>query len=178
MFAWMIGAGLVAATLALSSPVQSEEAMTDKARHGVETVAAGSLSVSAYWTRAMLPGQKVGGGYLVISNQGAQDDRLLAASSGLTDRVEIHEMVMENDVMRMRPLSDGLPVPAGETVTLKPGGFHLMFMNVDTPLAEGDQVEVTLTFEKAGSVMLKMPVLPASTGRGGHQGDHSPGHDM
>lgn len=176
--AWMTGAGLFAVMIALSAPVRSEDTMTGKAHHGAETVSVGSLSVSGYWARAMLPGQKAGGGYLVISNHGGQDDRLLAASTGLTDTVEIHEMKMEDDVMRMRPLAEGLPVPAGETVTLKPGGYHLMFMNVGTPLAEGDQLEVTLIFEKAGQVMVTMPVLPASTGRSGHQGEHAPGHDM
>ena len=67
-------------------------------------------------------------------------------------------MKMENDIMKMRELADGLAVPAGETVELKPGGYHIMFMGLKGPLVEGDTIEVQLTFEKAGDVTVRMPV--------------------
>ncbi|WP_419907347.1 copper chaperone PCu(A)C [Hoeflea sp.] len=137
-----------------------------------EMVMAGDLHIARPWTRAMLPGQKVGGGFLVITNKGAADDRLVAVSSPVTDRVEIHEMAVVDDVMRMRPLPDGIVIPAGETVELKPGGYHLMFMDVEKGFAEGDMVPVVLSFEKAGNVDLKLPAMPA----GSRNMDHSKMH--
>ncbi len=145
-----------------------------KMDHGdkAKPVMAGDLHISGYWTRAMLPGQKVGGGYLVITNNGSDHDRMVAISTPHTDRAEIHEMKMVDDVMKMRELEDGLHVPAGETVVLEPGGYHLMFMAVTTPFKEGDMVPVTLTFEKAGDVELMLPVMAAGTKKMDH-GGHS-----
>lgn len=130
----------------------------------------GDLSISGAWVRATLPNQKVGGGYLTIENTGSDDDRLTAVSAPITERAEIHEMSMENDIMTMRRMDDGLAVPAGQSVQLEPGGLHLMFQDLDEPIQDGDTVPVTLTFERAGEVTVQMPVLPASAGRGGgHQ---------
>jgi periplasmic copper chaperone A len=138
--------------------------------HGASVQTIGDLEISGYWTRATLPNQRVGGGYLAITNTGSTDDRLVAVTSDATDRVEIHEMSMENDVMTMRLRPDGLPVPAGETVALEPGGYHLMFMDLVDGFAEGESVRATLRFEQAGDVTIELPVLPASAGRGGsHQ---------
>lgn len=121
---------------------------------------AGSITVSKPWIKAMLPGQKVGGGYLVIENGGKAADRLVSVSSPAA-WVEIHEMSMANDVMKMRKVEGGLDVPAGGTVALEPGGYHLMFKDVEKPFEAGDTIALTLTFEKAGKVVLKAPVLPA-----------------
>ena len=131
-------------------------------------VKAGDLELSAASTKAMLPGQPVGGGYVTIRNTGAADDRLVSVSSPLAGRAEIHEMAMANDVMKMRKLNDGIAVPAGQTVQLTPGGFHFMFFNVKKPFAEGDKVPVTLTFEKAGQVSIELPVGPANAGEPKH----------
>jgi uncharacterized protein YcnI/copper(I)-binding protein len=120
---------------------------------------AGDLDLSAGVVKGMLPGQKVAGGFVTIRNGGGSDDRLVSVSSSIADHVEIHEMSMENDVMKMRPLKDGLPVKAGETVTLAPGGYHLMFMGVKQPVKAGETVTVTFTFEKAGSVDIALPVV-------------------
>lgn len=165
----MIAAALIAASTALAPMAQAD----DKA-HGAMTKAimAGDLHLSGYWTRAMLPGQKVGGGYLVVTNKGSVDDRLVAVATPLTDRAEIHEMTVVDDVMKMRRLEEGLTIPAGETVILEPGGLHLMFMAVGTPFKEGDMVPVTVTFEKAGDVDLKLPVMPAGSKKMDH-GSHS-----
>ena len=133
-------------------------------------VTVGDLTVSGYWLKAMLPGQPAGGGYLTVTNKGGEADRLVAVSTAAAGKSEIHEMSMENDVMKMRQLPEGVEIPAGATVELKPGGYHLMFMQVTEPFKEGATVPVTLEFEKAGKVEVAMPVRSA---RGGD--DHS-GH--
>ncbi|WP_026623121.1 periplasmic copper chaperone A [Ensifer sp. WSM1721] len=133
-------------------------------------VEAGDLQISGGAVKAMLPGAKVGGGGFVVKNNGSTDDRLLAVESPAAGRVELHEMTMENDVMRMRKLDDGIAIPAGETIELKSGGLHLMFMEVKQPFVEGDSVPVTLTFEKAGKVDYALPVGAAS-------GHDTPGHE-
>ncbi|WP_048648626.1 DUF1775 domain-containing protein [Nitratireductor soli] len=141
--------------------------------HGDQATMAGDLKITTAWARAMLPGQPSGGGYLTIENTGAADDRLLSVASPSAGRVEVHTMEMNNDVMVMRPVEGGLAIPAGETVTLKPGGLHMMFMEVTAPFKEGAAVPVTLEFEKAGAVELELKVGPA---RGGMpEMDHS-GH--
>lgn len=143
----------------------------DHAGHGDHTTAAdpggfapvmtGDLELTAGFTKAMLPGQPVGGGFITITNKGGEDDRLLSATSAQAGEVQLHEMAMEGDVMKMRQLNDGIAIPAGETVELKPGGLHLMFFKVSDPFKEGATVNVTLTFEKAGAVDVVLPVGPA-----------------
>ncbi len=131
----------------------------------------GDLEISGGAAKAMLPGAKVGGGFLTIKNGGSADDRLVAVESPVAGRVEIHEMAMENDVMKMRKLDDGVVIPASETVELKSGGLHLMFMQVSKPFAEGETVPVTLTFEKAGKVDATLAVGTAggaAAATGGH----------
>ncbi len=124
-------------------------------------VKVGDIDVSDAYVKAMLPGQPVGGGFLTLHNGGASDDRLLSIVSPVAGRVEMHEMVMQNDVMRMRQLNDGIAIPAGETVTLKPGALHLMFMDVKQPFVAGTKVGATLTFEKAGAIAIELPVQAA-----------------
>ena len=126
----------------------------DHAGHGAQhaVVKAGSIQISGPFLRAMVPGAKVGGGYVKLENAGSGVDRLVAAHSPAAKRVELHEMSMENDIMKMRQLKDGIELPVGGTVELKPGGLHLMFMDVVNPFKEGDHVPVTLEFEKAGKV--------------------------
>lgn len=128
---------------------------------GMEPAKIGDVELTGGFTKAMLPGQPVGGGFVTIHNTGAADDRLISAESPSAGRVELHEMVMQNDVMKMRQLNDGIAVPAGTTVELKPGGLHLMFMDVKKPFVEGETVNLKLTFEKAGTVDLILPIGPA-----------------
>lgn len=141
------------------SPVLAEDAAKSGAMATPVTV--GDLSIDGAWTKAMLPGQKVGGGFLTIANKGSADDRLVSAASAAAPNVQIHEMAVVNDVMEMRQLPDGIAIPAGQTVELKPGGLHLMFMDVSEPFKEGGMVPVTITFEKAGKAELMLPVAPA-----------------
>lgn len=118
----------------------------------------GDINISLPFTRATLPNAPVGGGFLTIENTGAEADRLISATSTVAGDTQIHEMGMEGDVMKMRQLTDGLEIPAGETVVLAPGGFHIMFMGLKQAFVEGETVAVTLTFEKAGSVEVLLPV--------------------
>lgn len=134
----------------------------------------GDLTLAAPYARATLPNAPVAGGFLTITHHGDRDDRLVAASSAIAGRVEIHEMVMNGDIMTMSKLADGLPLPAGETVLLQPGGYHLMFMQLTGPLVEGETVPVTLTFETAGEITVPLSVL-AFNARGA--GDGAPGAD-
>ncbi|MDR6818624.1 copper(I)-binding protein [Neorhizobium sp. 2083] len=127
----------------------------------------GDLEITSAFTKAMLPGQPVGGGYLTIKNGGKSDDMLVSVSSPAAGTVEMHEMAMQGQVMKMRKLDTGIAIPAGKTVELTPGGLHLMFMKVKEPFKQGSQVPVTLTFEKAGKVDLTLPVEAA--GPGGHE---------
>ncbi|WP_113154309.1 copper chaperone PCu(A)C [Nitratireductor sp. OM-1] len=127
-------------------------------------IQAGDLRISDPWVRAMLPGQPAGGGYLVIENTGAEDDTLTALASPRAGKVEIHTMEMNNDVMVMRPVEGGLTISAGESVTLEPGGLHIMFMQVEKGFQEGETVPVTLEFEKAGTVELELMAGPARGG--------------
>tara|TARA_R110002124_G_scaffold1797_2_gene11340 strand:- start:4674 stop:5165 length:492 start_codon:yes stop_codon:yes gene_type:complete len=122
----------------------------------------GDLAISAPFARATLPKAPVGGGFLSIENTGTQADRLISASSPAAKVVQIHEMAMAGDVMKMRELGDGLEIPAGQTVTLSPGGLHLMFMSLNQPFLEGESVPVTLVFEKAGMIEIDLPVLGAA----------------
>ncbi|OHV81514.1 copper chaperone PCu(A)C [Rhizobium sp. LCM 4573] len=132
-----------------------------------EAVKVGDIEVTGAFTKAMLPGQPVGGGYFTVKNNGGEDDVLVSASSSIAGTVELHEMEMQGQVMKMRKLETGIPVPAGKTVELTPGGLHLMFIKVKEPFKQGASVPLTLTFEKAGSVDLVLPVEAA--GPGGHQ---------
>jgi copper(I)-binding protein len=124
----------------------------------------GSLEISQPWTRATAPTAKTGGGYLTITNKGTTPDRLIAARSTASAKVEIHEMKMDGSVMRMRELDKGLEIPPGATVTLKPGGLHIMFMELKAPLAKGAKVPVTLVFEKAGSIDVTFTVQEMGAG--------------
>lgn len=136
---------------------------------------AGPLTIDRAWSRATPPAAKVGAGYLVVTNGGQTPDRLTAASSPAAGRVEVHEMQMDGGVMRMRELAQGLAVPPGATVELKPGGYHLMLMELRAPLAAGATVPVTLVFERAGRVDIQLKVEPA-TARGPQPQAPASGH--
>lgn len=118
----------------------------------------GALEVAHPWTRATPATAQSGGGFLTVINKGTTSDRLIAARSAASDRVEVHEVRMENNVMKMRELEKGLEIPAGATVMLKPGGYHIMFMGLKAPFAKDAKVPLTLVFEKAGSLDIVLDV--------------------
>ena len=137
-----------------------------------EDVTAGSLKISAPWTRATPKGASVGGGYLKITNTGTMPDRLTGGSTDISSRFEVHEMSMDNGVMKMRPVAGGIEIKPGQTVELKPGGFHVMFVGLKQQLAQGEGVKATLVFEKAGKVDVTFAVegIGAQTGGGAMPG--------
>ena len=116
----------------------------------------GSIVIGHPYARATAPGQPTGGGYLSLENHGG-DDRLLSASAGVSSGVELHSMSMDGDVMRMRQV-DGVALPAGKVVDLKPGGLHIMFVGLKAPLKAGDKFPMKLKFEKAGEVEVTVSV--------------------
>lgn len=138
-----------------------------------EDITAGSLKISAAWTRATPKGASVGGGYMKITNSGSAPDRLVGGATDISDRLEVHEMSMENGVMKMRPLVKGIEIKPGQTVEFKPGGNHVMFLGLKQPLAQGEPIKATLVFEKAGKVDVTFAVegIGAQTG-GGMKMDH------
>jgi copper(I)-binding protein len=117
-----------------------------------EQVQAGDLVVTQPWTRATPGGAKVAGGYLTIENKGSALDRLVSGSTSAAKKLEIHETAMNNGVMTMRAIDGGLVIEPGSTVKLAPGGYHLMFLELNGPFKQGDTVPATLKFEKAGEV--------------------------
>ncbi|HAT38687.1 copper chaperone PCu(A)C [Polynucleobacter necessarius] len=135
---------LLVAGLSLSFTVLAQE------------VRVGSIKIEHAYTRATVPGQQVAGGFMKIENTGAAD-QLVAASSPVADEMQLHEMAMEGNVMKMREVK-AIAIPASGAVELKPGGLHLMFINIKAPLAAGEIVPVKLRFAKAGEVEVKMPV--------------------
>lgn len=129
-----------------------------RAPASAEDVKAGDLVISQAWSRATPGGAKVAGGFLTIENKGSTTDKLVAVSAEIAGKVEVHEMAMDNGVMKMRPLDKGLVIEPGKTVKLAPGGNHLMLQDLKRPFKQGDKVPVTLEFEKAGKVAVSLDV--------------------
>jgi copper(I)-binding protein len=141
------------------------------------TAAAAQTTVTDAWVRGTVPQQKASGLFATITS--AQGGRLVAGSSPVAGVVEIHEMAMEGTTMRMRELAGGLPLPAGQAVELKPGGYHVMLMDLKQQLKAGETVPVTLVVEgvdgKRQSIEVQAPVRPLGAaggmpaGHGGHR---------
>jgi len=134
-----------------------------------------SVTVSEPWAALTPAGAKVGAGYFTVTNPGAVADKLLSAASPRAKTVELHEMKMDGAMMSMRPVTGGVEIPAGGTVKFAPGGYHLMFMDIDAPFTDGQEIPVTLTFEKAGAVEVSLKVTAAGTS-GGMDGMKMEGH--
>ncbi len=121
----------------------------------------GDLMVEGPWARATSQGARVGGAFLTVRNTGHHGDRLIAIESDVAARVQLHMTLMEDGVMKMRHVEDGIEVPAGGMAELMPGGFHIMMMGLNAPLEEGASFPVTLTFKRAGSITIDVPVRAA-----------------
>lgn len=133
----------------------------------------GPLVINHPWSRATPKGAAVAGGYMKITNTGTTPDRLIGGSVETAKRFEIHEMRMDGSVMKMRELTNGLEIPPGATVELKPGSYHIMMMNLSKPMAKGERVKGALTFEKAGKIDLEFAV----EGVGGTPAGQDPGKE-
>lgn len=164
LHAAMVATALVAGTAFVAAPTLTEA-------HGYK---AGSVEIGHPWSRATPAGAKVAGGFLKLQNEGTEADRLVSVASDIADTVEIHEMAMAADgTASMHRLDKGLEIPAGATVELKPGGYHIMFIGLKKPLVEGEKFEGTLTFEKAGTVKVEFAIEAMGKGsadHGAHQG--------
>lgn len=134
---------------------------------------AGDIQVLQPFARATPA--KVGGVFLTLKNAGGTADRLLKAASPAADNVELHTHIKDGDAMRMRAV-DNIPVPAHGQIALEPGGYHIMLIGLKQALKEGTSFPLTLTFEKAGTVTLSVPVQKAGSSgmpaAGGHQHKH------
>jgi len=119
----------------------------------------GSIHIAQPWSRATPKGAKAGAGYMTITNKGTTPDKVSCVSDDASTQCEIHSMTMEGGVMKMRPVEGGLEIKPGETVTLAPSGFHIMFRDLKHALEQGKTVKATLKFEKAGTVDVEYPIL-------------------
>lgn len=167
---------IVAAAGAASQAVQAPAAPATKA---------GAIAIETPWLRATPAGAKVAGGYVTLRNTGTEPDRLTGAAIPQAGRAEIHSMTHEGGVMKMAPVEGGLALAPGTSVALKPGGYHLMFLDLKDGLKAGETVAGTLTFERAGTVPVRFTVAPigaqgpgaqgpgtAAPGSGGHPHHH------
>ncbi|MFZ4408175.1 MAG: copper chaperone PCu(A)C [Paracraurococcus sp.] len=134
---------------------------------GVLPARAADITVQQPWSRAAMQGG-VGGAFMKIENGGTAPDRLVSASSPVARTVELHTTIRDGDVMRMRPVT-AIEVPAHGTVQLQPGGLHVMLIGLNKALTQGEQVPLTLTFERAGQVAVSLPIQGAGA-MGGDMG--------
>jgi len=136
-----------------------------------------SIEVTDAWARAMPAGAKTGAAYVTVANKGTTDDQLIGVSAPIAAEAQLHTTITDNGVMKMRPVS-AIDVKPGASVTLKPGGLHLMLMGVKQPLVEGQSFPLTLTFAKAGKIetMVQVKKVGAMTGMDmGHMEMHGSG---
>ncbi|QWD48180.1 copper chaperone PCu(A)C [Polynucleobacter paneuropaeus] len=132
-----------------------------------KTVTTNAIKIEDAYTRATVPGQQVAGAFMKIENGGTAADQLVSASSPAAGEVQLHQMSMEGNVMKMGQVKD-IVVPANGSVDLKPGGYHIMLMNIKAPLKAGETVPVKLKFAKAGEVEVKLPVNAVGSGMNMH----------
>lgn len=117
------------------------------------------LAAKGLEIRATAPGMKATGGYLLILNNTDTDELLVSASAEVSERTELHNMFEQDGVLRMRAVENGIEVPAGGSVELRPGGLHLMFMGLDRQLLPGEQFEVTLEFASGRRIVAQAMVM-------------------
>ena len=156
-----------AVAIALATTVLMAAAVQPPAR-AEDPVGVGDLHILHPWARASAGQGKAGAAFMTIANTGHGDDRLVAVTAAVAKKAEIHETSMEDGVMKMRGLKDGLPIPAGGKVELKPMARHVMMMGITERLVEGETLVLTLTFEKAGSVEVAVPIAGPGAMRAPH----------
>ncbi len=124
----------------------------------------GDLVIGHPWARQSPMGADVAAGFMTITNTGKEEDRLVKATAANVPTVQLHEMKMEGDVMKMAEIPGGIVIPPGATVELKPMSLHIMFMDLKAPIKEGEVITGTLTFEKAGAVNVEYEVMAPNAG--------------
>ena len=123
-----------------------------------QATATSTITIEQPWARATASGAQTGAVYMTLDNKASSPDRLTGASSDVADKLQIHEIKVENGVMQMRELAGGLSIPAGGSVMLKPGSYHVMLIGLKKPLTAGEKIPLTLTFEKAGNISVTVSV--------------------
>ncbi len=118
-----------------------------------------SLTIEDVWARQSPAAEGTSAAYMTLKNSGNEADTLVKVTTKVSDAAEIHEMSMENQVMKMRPVSgQRLEIPARGAVELKPGGLHIMLIGLKQQLKPGDKIDITLTFEKTGEMTVQAEV--------------------
>jgi hypothetical protein len=179
--------GVAATVAALASPLILAQFASLPAQAAEYDV--GSMHISQPWARATPKGASSAAGYMTITNKGTMPDRVSCVSSDAAAQCQIHSMTMDGGVMKMRPVEGGLEIKPGETVTLQPGGFHMMLVDLKHPLEAGQDVKATLKFDNAGTVEVDYPIAAigapapsaassAAPGGGMMMGDHGGGMMM
>lgn len=140
--------------------------------HTTRTFKGGDIVVEAPWSRATPGKSTVGAGYVKITNTGKEPDRLIGGSADIAKSFEVHEMAMSGDVMKMRHLAKGLEIKPGQTVELKPGGYHIMFMGLQRPLKQDETMKGTLVFERAGTIAVEYKIMPIGAQPAAKAGGH------
>jgi copper(I)-binding protein len=147
-----------AAGIAGAAGVSAHEGMLHEGCAAGQEFTLGELRVTGAFTRATLPNAPVGGGYMTIINAGSEPDRLIGATTEVTDDVELHDVRITNGVMEMTPLPEGVEIPAGGSVTLAPGGLHMMFIGPRAPFKQGECLTLVLQFARAGELPVVLSV--------------------
>jgi periplasmic copper chaperone A len=129
------------------------------------------LTIDHSWTRSTPPAAKTAAGYMTVTNNGSVDDRLIGVRTPAAKTAELHRSEQKDGVMQMRRQENGVPIPAGSTVELAPGGYHIMMTDLSAPFVRGKDVPLTLVFEKAGEVAVELRVEAPTGGQ-----MHGPGH--
>jgi periplasmic copper chaperone A len=133
----------------------------------------GSLQITQPWARATPQGADSGAAYMTVTNTGSRAERLSCVSSTASQKCQVHEMTMQGGIMKMRPVAGGLAIKPGQTVTFKPGGYHVMLVGLKAPLQQGKTVEATLKVDNGGTVQVEFPIAaigapaPGATAGGG-----------
>ncbi|MBU6374193.1 MAG: copper chaperone PCu(A)C [Alphaproteobacteria bacterium] len=169
MRTWVLAFGLGAALAACSPPAAKQEAAPPAAE---APAPAATPVVSDAWAPPTMGGSKMAVGYLTIANPGGAPDRLVSIASPKAGKVDVHEMKMDGAMMTMAPVAGGVEIPAGGQVAFAPGGLHLMLADLTGPLAVGDTVPLTLTFEKAGAVEATLTVRARDAAAGAESHAH------
>jgi periplasmic copper chaperone A len=144
--------GIVAAAALIFTQVLTSHVMA------ADDYTVGSLHITQPWARATPKGAANGAGYMTVTNNGTTAARLNCVSSDAAAKCQIHEMSMDGGVMKMRPVAGGLEIKPGETVTLKPGGYHVMLVDIKQPLEPGKTIAATFKVDNGGTVQVDFPI--------------------
>lgn len=140
--------------IVLASGLAAPRANASEFRHG-------DIRIEQPWARATIGKGRVGVAYMHLKNAGSENDRLIGAKTPVAERAELHMHRMSGDIMQMRPVDD-IPIPAGGSAMLKPGGLHIMLMRLTRTLRKGEKFPLTLTFERAGTVTVEVAIKSAT----------------